>query len=87
MKRKHILLLLFVCLMTTFSCKDKLFDFDIQHIEADGDWGIPLFNGSISVGDILDRLDSVRYLQVGEDGTLIFLVEEEIKNVVSIKDM
>lgn len=87
MKRKYILLLLFVFLTATYSCHDKLFDFDIQHIEADGDWGIPLFNGSISVGDILDRLDSVRYLQVGEDGTLIFLVEEEIKNVVSIKDM
>ncbi len=87
MKRKHILLLLFVCLMTTYSCKDKLFDFDIQHIEADGDWGIPLFNGSISVGELLDRLDSVRYLQVGEDGTLKFIVEEEIRNVVSIKDM
>lgn len=87
MKRKHILLLLFVCLMTTYSCHDKLFDFDIQHIEADGDWGIPLFNGSISVGELLDRLDSVRYLQVGEDGTLKFIVEEEIRNVVSIKDM
>ncbi|MBO7648380.1 MAG: hypothetical protein J6S48_03365, partial [Bacteroidales bacterium] len=70
--------------MTTYSCHDKLFNFDIQHIEADGDWGIPLFNGSISVGELLDRLDSVRYLQVGEDGTLKFIVEEEIRNVVSI---
>lgn len=87
MKRKHILLLLFACLMTTYSCHDKLFDFDIQHIEADGDWGIPLFNGSFSVGELLDRLDSVRYLQVGEDGTLLFRVDEEIKNVVSLKDM
>ena len=69
------------------ACKDNLFDFDIHHIEADGEWGIPVFNGTISVDKLLQNLDSTSNVQVGEDGTVIFVIENEMENVVLLKDV
>ena len=69
------------------SCKDNLFNFDITNIEADGEWGIPVFNGSISVSDLLQKLDSTSNVQVGDNGTIKFILENEMENVVLLNDI
>lgn len=69
------------------SCKDNLFNFDIHHIEADGEWGIPVFNDAIYVDKLLNNLDSVKFLQIGDDGTLIFTMNAELNNLISIKNV
>ena len=86
MKHKYLFLVLLMLALCCNSCKDKLFDFDIQNVEADGEWGLPVFNGTLSVDRVLSHLDSVQYVQVGADGTVTFVIEEEADNVVKLSD-
>lgn len=69
------------------SCKDNLFKFDIHNIEADGDWGIPVFNDKISIDKLLSKLDSTRFLQIGDDGTLVFTINAELNDLLSVKNI
>ena len=69
------------------ACKDKLFDFDLNNIEANGEWGIPVFNGTISVEDLLQHLDSTNIIQIGSDGILKFTFENDMENAVLLKDV
>lgn len=66
------------------SCKDKLFDFDLNNVEAEGEWGIPVFNDKITVENLLNNLDSVSFLHIGSDGTISFVVEKDMSNLVSM---
>ncbi len=80
--------LIFISLLVLCtSCKDNLFNFDIHHIEADGEWGIPVFNDAIYVDKLLNNLDSVKFLQIGDDGTLIFTMNAELNNLISLKNV
>ena len=69
------------------ACKDKLFDFNLNNIEANGEWGIPVFNGSISVEDLFQHLDSTNIIQIGSDGSLKFIFEHDMENAVLLKDV
>ena len=69
------------------ACKDKLFDFDLTNIEADGEWGIPVFNGAISVEDLFQHLDSTDMIHIGNDGILKFSFEHDMTNAVMFKDI
>lgn len=86
MNIRKILIFIGLIVLCT-SCKDNLFNFDIHHIEADGEWGIPVYNDAIHVDKLLNKLDSVKFLQVGEDGTLIFVMDAELKQLLSVKDV
>lgn len=69
------------------ACKDKLFDFDLNNIEANGEWGIPVFKGSIGVEDFFKHLDSTNIVQIGSDGMLEFIFEHDMENAVMLKDI
>lgn len=84
---KTLTTLCIVLALCCSACKDKLFDFDLQNIEADGEWGIPVFNGTVSMNKLLQNLDSVNYIQVGDNGTLKFVLENELENVVRLGDI
>lgn len=87
MKFSKILTTLCIALALCCSaCKDKLFDFNLNNIEADGEWGIPVFNGSISVGELIQKLDSTNNVQIGENGIVKFILEKELENVVRLED-
>lgn len=78
MRRKKTLFITFIAiLLTCNSCKENLFDFNLQNIEAEGEWGIPLYNSTIEVKDLINNLDSIKYIQFGEDGTLKFVLEQD----------
>ena len=68
------------------ACKDKLI-FDLNNIEANGEWGIPVFNGTISVENFFEHLDSTGTLQAGSDGSLKFIIETDMENAVVLKDI
>lgn len=87
MKHKQILLFLFVIALFCNSCKDKLFDFDLHEVEADGEWGIPVYNGTISMEELLSRLDSVQYIQTDADGRLKIVFEQEAPDIVSLSQV
>jgi hypothetical protein len=86
MKHKYLFLVLLMLALCCNSCKDNLFDFDVHNVEADGEWGLPVFNGTLTVDRVLSHLDSVQYVQVGADGTVTFVIEEEANNVVKLSD-
>ena len=84
MKRNRILfyLLLIISTLTLASCHDKLFNYD--HIETDGDWGIPIINRAVGLDLLLNRLDSVQYLQTGDDGVFRLIIERDLNDIVSM---
>lgn len=86
MKHKYILLILLAIALCCASCKKKIFDFNIQNIEANGEWGLPVYNGTLTVERLLSHLDSVQYIQVGDDGTVKFVIEKEADNVIKLAD-
>ena len=88
MKFKYIPYVFAIILtLTMSSCKDKLFDFNLQNIEADGEWGLPVYNGTLSVGDLLGNLDSLNHIHFNNDGVLTFVFENEVKNIVSLGNL
>ena len=88
MKFQKILTILFIGLvLCCSSCKKNIFDFDIQKIDAEGEWGLPVFNDNISIGDLLQKLDSTSSVHAGEDGTLVFTVEKEVRDLVSLSNI
>jgi len=88
MKSSKIFTTLWIALALCCSaCKDKLFDFDLNNIEADGEWGIPVYNGNISVEDLFEHLDNTGLLQVGSDGALKFVIENDMENAVVLRDI
>lgn len=86
MNIRKILIFISLLVLCT-SCKDNLFNFDIHHVEADGEWGIPVYNDAIHVDKLLNKLDSVKFLQVGDDGTLIFVMNAELDKLLSVKNV
>ena len=88
MKFKYFLNILIIMMALVFnSCKNNPFDFNIQNIEADGEWGLPVYNGTLNIGDLLNNLDSVNKMSFGEDGKLIFSFENEVKNIISLRNL
>ena len=87
MKCKFILSLLLAIALCCNSCKDNLFDFDLHHAEADGEWGLPVFNGTISLDRLLSKMDSIQYIQTGADGVLKIVFDQEVENVVSLSQI
>lgn len=69
------------------ACKDKLFDFDLTKIEADGEWGIPVFNGAISVEDLFQHMDSTDIIHIGSDRILKFSFEHDMEKAVVLRDI
>lgn len=69
------------------ACKDKLFDFDLNNIEADAEWGIPVFKSTISVEELFEHLDSTGLLQVGSNGILKYVIEHDMEKAVVLKDI
>lgn len=69
------------------ACKDKLFDFDLNSIEADAEWGIPVFKSTISVEELFEHLDSTGLLQVGSNGTLKYVFEHDMEKAVVLRDI
>ena len=80
-------LLLIIIMLTATSCRDKLFDFNIQNIEADGDWGLPIFNGTIGIDRLLNNTDSMHYFQTDGNGVFKFVFEKEMDNLVHLNDI
>lgn len=88
MKFQKTLTILFIGLvLCCSSCKKNIFDFDVQNIDVEGEWGLPVFNDNISIGDLLQKLDSTSTIQAGEDGTLVFTVEKEVRDLVSLSNI
>lgn len=88
MKYKFIPYVFFVFSVFVFSsCKDKLFDFNLQQIEADGEWGLPVCHGKITVDHRFDKLDSTSNLHFGSDVTLTYVFENTAKNIVSLHNL
>lgn len=87
MKYKQILLFLLAIALCCNSCKDNLFDFDLQNVEADGEWGLPVFNGSISLDRLLNKMDSIQYIQTGSDGVLKIVFDQEAPDLVSLSQL
>lgn len=89
MEKNRILLpfLLIIIMLSASSCRDKLFDFNIHSIDADGEWGIPIFNGTISIDRLLNNTDSMHYVQTDESGVFKFVFENEAKNLVHLNDL
>lgn len=84
MKKCLLFMILSFLILGLTSCKDKLFDFDLRNVEAEGEWGIPVFNDKITVENLLNNLDSVSFLHIGSDGTISFVMEKDISNLVSM---
>lgn len=84
MKRHHLLLyiILMFSVFSLSSCHDNLFSHD--HIDADGEWGIPIINKKIGLDQLLDRMDSVQYLQAGDNGVFKIIIEREANELVSM---
>lgn len=87
MRVKQISLVFLLALLLLSSCKDKLFDFNIQGIESDAEWGIPLYNQSIDAKLFLGNLDSTQAVQTTGDGLLKFVIDKEIASMVSMSDI
>lgn len=82
----YISIICLICLCT--SCKkDKLFDFDIKNIEANGDWGIPLLNDDIVLEKFLNKLDSVGHIHSGADGTISIVYESSEAEVFNFNTL
>jgi len=89
MNKHRILLpfLLIFIMISTISCHDKLFDFNVQNIDADGEWGIPIFNGTIGFEQLLNNMDSMQHIQADESGVFKFVFDNEAENIVQMKDI
>lgn len=81
----YLLLISIVCLCT--SCEDKLFDFDIHNLEANGDWGIPLIDDDIVLEKFLNKLDSVGNIHTGADGSISIVYETSEKEVFNFNTL
>lgn len=73
--------------MICTSCSN-IFDLDnLKKVEAEGEWGIPLFNDRITMGYLLQKLDSVTYLRVGDNGTITFVFESNAIQLAQASDI
>lgn len=79
--------LLIIILLSANSCRDKLFDFNVHNIEAEGNWGIPIFNGTIGIERLLNNTDSMHYIQSDESGVFKFVFDKEAENLVRMNDL
>lgn len=72
MKNNKIIIALLLSAALLTACFDKHnFDFSqLESIDAEGTWGIPLVNASYTIGDILAMTDTPDHLTTGEDGVL-----------------
>ena len=72
MKNNRTFIALLLAAMLLTACFDRHnFDFSqLENVDAEGSWGIPLVNASYTIGDILAMADSPDYLTTGEDGVL-----------------
>lgn len=81
----NLLILLFGILL--MSCDKHPYNFShLTTVETSGSWGVPLAEVKYSISDILGKLDTIRNLQVGEDGGMRFLYESEFDNIIKASD-
>ena len=79
--------LLIIIMFSTSSCHDKLFDFNIDNIDADGNWGIPILNGTIGIDQLLNNTDSMHYVQTDENGVFKLVFEGDAENLVHMSNI
>lgn len=87
MKKHFVKLIIIGFLFICASCNDPLGLSNLNKIEAEGDWGIPLFNSKITLDYLFQKLDSVRYMQIGEDGGVTFVFESDNVQVLQGSDL
>jgi hypothetical protein len=71
-------------MLSASSCRDRLFDFNVQNIEANGEWGIPVYNGDIDLERFMQNMDSSHIIQVGENGVFKLVLEQEFDRFVDM---
>lgn len=87
MKKNYIFIVFITILaLVTSSCKDKLFDFNLQSIDSEGEWGFPVINRALHTSDLFHNIDSLMFFN-NSNGTLTFVSVNEIKNAVSLSDL
>lgn len=87
MNKHFVRLVIIVIAMTCASCKDQLGLENLNKIEAEGEWGIPLINSTITLDYLLQKLDSVKYMQIGEDGGISFVFESDKVQLIQGSDI
>ncbi|MDD4847212.1 MAG: hypothetical protein PHR53_00365 [Bacteroidales bacterium] len=81
-------LIMILCVIHFLSCKKDRLNFkDLNSIEADGVWSLPLINTQYPISEVLSQFDREGYISTADDGTLKYVYELTQDNVVRASDL
>ncbi len=78
-------LALTLVLCVTYSCRKE----NVKHVNIDNQFAISLFSDTVSIGDLLNSMDSTasKFIMVKEDGSVCAYFSDTIKNAVTAQDV
>lgn len=80
-------LVAFFAITVLAGCNNNAFDFSqLDDIDMQGDWGLPLLNAEYTIGDILALADNPSLIQQNEDGSLEIRYEYSFDSLVSASE-
>ncbi len=80
-------LLVLFAIMVFAGCNNNAFDFSqLNDIDMEGDWGLPLLNAEYTIGDILTLADNPSLIQQNSDGTLEIRYEYSFDSLISASE-
>lgn len=81
------LVMAFAMLVFAGCDNNNAFDFSqLDDIDMQGDWGLPLLNAEYTIGDILALADNPSLIQQGSDGTLEIRYEYSFDSLISASE-